>query len=162
MSTSSGTAVSIRPLVEDDLKQVLMIETQSYPQPWSKTAFEAELGKPYTRALALTDDETDSIVIGYIVYWVQTDGISLLNVTVDPKWRGFGFGMKLMQAMIKEAVQEDIPRIVLEVRESNKSAISLYQSIGFTITHERKRFYSNGETALVMEIKTSDAPSVLQ
>jgi ribosomal-protein-alanine N-acetyltransferase len=161
MSTSSGTAVSIRPMVEDDLKQILMIEGQSYPYPWSKSNFEAELGKAFTRALVLTDDETDAIVIGYIVYWVQADGISLLNVAADPKWRGFGFGMKLMQAMIKEAVQEDIPRIILEVRESNKGAIKLYQSIGFQITHERKGFYSNGETALVMEIKTSDAPAML-
>jgi ribosomal-protein-alanine N-acetyltransferase len=162
MSTSSGTAVSIRPLVEDDLKKALMIEAQSYPQPWSKSSFEAEMTKPFTRALVLTDDETDSIVIGYIIYWVQADGISLLNVAVDPKWRGFGFGLKLMQAMIKEAVQEDIPRIILEVRESNKNAVALYQSIGFKITHERKKFYSDGETALVMEIKTSDAPAVLQ
>ena len=65
--------------------------------------------------------------------------------------------MKLMQAMIKEAVKEDISRIVLEVRESNKNAIELYTTIGFKVTHEREKFYSNGETALVMEIKTSDA-----
>ncbi len=162
MSTSSGIPVSIRPMVDDDLKQALQIEMQSYPQPWSLANFESELKNPITRALVLTDDETDSIVVGYIFYWVQAEGISLLNVAVDPKWRGFGFGMKLMQAMIKEAVQEDLPRIILEVRASNTGAIELYQSIGFIVTHERKRFYADGETALVMEIKTSDATGMIQ
>ena len=111
--------------------------------------------------LVLTDDETDSIVVGYIVYWLQAEAISLLNVAVDPNWRGFGFGMKLMQAMIKETVQEDISKIILEVRESNSSAIALYNTIGFKVTHTRKNFYSNGETALVMEIKTSEASGLI-
>jgi len=162
MSTHSEPSVSLRPAVTDDLKQIMEIEVQSYPEPWKKTHFLDEMQKSYARLLVLTDDDTDMIVIGYIVYWVQSSGISLLNVTVDPKWRGFGFGMKLMQAMIKEAVHEDIPRIVLEVREGNSHAIALYRGIGFQVTHTRKSFYSNGENALVMEIKTSDAPTTLQ
>ena len=162
MSTHSEPGVSLRPAVTDDLKQIMEIEVQSYPEPWKKTHFLDEMQKSYARILVLTDDDTDMIVIGYIVYWVQSSGISLLNVTVDPKWRGFAFGMKLMQAMIKEAVHEDIPRIILEVRESNAHAISLYQQIGFKETHQRKKFYSNGENAIVMEIKTSDAPTTIQ
>ena len=162
MSTNSEPAVSPRPAVEEDLKQILQIEVQSYPEPWKMSHFHDELKKPYTRAIVLTDDETDSIVIGYIVYWLQAEGVSLINVAVDPKWRGFGFGMRLMQTMINEAVKEDIPRIILEVRESNKNAIALYTSIGFKGTHTRKSFYSNGETALVMEIKTSEASSTIQ
>ena len=162
MSTKSEPRVSPRPAVEDDLKQILQIEVQSYPEPWKIGHFQDELKKPYTRAIVLTDDETDSIVIGYIVYWLQAEGVSLLNVSIDPKWRGFGFGMRLMQTMINEAVKEDIPRIILEVRASNKNAIALYHSIGFKVTHERTGFYANGETALVMEIKTSDATSTIQ
>jgi ribosomal-protein-alanine N-acetyltransferase len=166
MSTHSepsvGPPVSLRPAVTDDLKQMLEIEVQSYPEPWKKTHFLDEMQKRHARILVLTDDDTDSIIIGYIIYWIQAEGVSLVNVAVDPKWRGFGFGMKLMQAMVKEAVHEDISRIVLEVRESNASAIALYHTIGFKVTHTRKGFYSNGETALVMEIKTSDAPRVVQ
>lgn len=163
MSTESNQpSVSLRPAVADDLKQMLEIEVQCYPEPWKKTHFLDEMQRSFARLLVLTDDETDSIVAGYIVYWVQAEGISLMNMAVDPKWRGFGFGMKLMQAMIKEAVDGDIPRIVLEVRESNTSALKLYERIGFHVTLKRKKFYSNGETALVMELKTSDAPSVIQ
>ncbi len=155
-------SVSIRPMVTEDLKQILLIEAQSYPEPWKKEHFLDEMQRNHSRHFVLTDDETDSIVIGYIIYWLQAEGVSLLNITVDPKWRGFGFGMKLMQTMIKETVMEDIPKIILEVRESNKNAIELYQNIGFRVTHTRKNFYSNGETALVMEIKTSEASGMIQ
>ena len=162
MSTASEPTFSLRPLTADDLPQVRAIETKSYPQPWTAQHFQVELDRPYTRALVLTDDDTDQIVVGYIVYWVQAEGISLLNIAVDPKWRGFGFGFNLMQAMIKEAVSEDISRIVLEVRESNQNAIALYERIGFKVTHRRKNFYADGETAFVMEIKTSEASHLLQ
>jgi hypothetical protein len=34
--------------------------------------------------------------------------------------------------------------------------------MGFAKTHERKQFYSNGETAWVMELRTSDIQTPLQ
>ena len=71
-------------------------------------------------------------------------------------------GHKLMQVMINEVVREEIPRIVLEVRKSNERAIALYERIGFRTTHERKKFYQDGESALVMEIKTSDIETMIQ
>lgn len=124
--------------------------------PWSRTQFEAELHKSHAKFLVLTDDETDSVVVGYIVYWVQVEGASLLNVCVAPKFRGLGFGEQLVRTMIKDVVREEIPCTRLEVRASNQAAISLYQRIGFKKTHEREKFYSDGETADVMELKTSD------
>jgi len=155
-------SVSIRPAVSDDLEQILAIEKVSYPEPWGSDHFIEEFKKPFARTLVLTDDETDSIVVGYIVYWLQAEGVSLLNVCVNPKWRTLGFSKMLMHAMINEAVREEIPRIVLEVRESNTEAIALYQRIGFKTIHERKGFYHDGETALVMEIKTSEIQTMVQ
>lgn len=146
----------------EDLEQILTIEKQCYPEPWSADHFVVEIERTISRVLVLTDDETDSIVIGYIVYWLQTEGASLLNVSIDPKWRGLGFAQRLMQIMIKEVVREEIPRLILEVRKSNQSAISLYQKIGFKTTHTREKFYKDGEAALVMELKTSDIQTLIQ
>ncbi len=151
---------SVRPLTQDDLPAVLQIEKVSYlePQqtPWSRESFEAEMAKPYARAYVLTDDETDSTVAGYIVFWLQAEACSLLNVAVNLSFRGLGFGEQLIRAMIKDVVREEYPRIVLEVRASNEGAIRLYQKIGFKETHRRLGFYKDGEAALVMELKTSE------
>lgn len=160
--TSEIPQFSPRPACSDDLEQILFIEQASYPEPWSADHFIAEMQKPYSKTLVLTDDETDASVVGYIIYWVQAEGASLLNVAVHPKWRGLGFAKRLIQEMIKEIVRDEISKIVLEVRESNQNAIFLYEKIGFKLTHRRAKFYSDGEAALVYEIKTSDVPSVIQ
>ncbi len=154
--------MSPRPASVDDLPAILEIERESHPEPWSEIHFQKELDTPYSRVMVLTDDETDSIVLGYLVYWLQAEGVSLLNITIAPKWRGLGLSRLLMSTMINEAVREEIPRIILEVRASNEQAIGVYEHIGFKRTHERKGFYSNGETAIVMEVKTSDIPAILQ
>ena len=154
--------VSTRPAVEEDLESMLKIEAASYPEPWSAEHFRQEMQKPYARVLVLTDDETDAIILGYITYWVQVEGASLLNIAVAPNWRHFGFARRLMQTMVNEVVRDEIPKITLEVRESNSGAIALYQTMGFTKTHERKKFYSNGETAWVMELKTSELSGMVQ
>jgi ribosomal-protein-alanine N-acetyltransferase len=43
-----------------------------------------------------------------------------------------------------------VKTIDLEVRKSNINALSLYRKEHFDITGERKNFYSDGETAIIM------------
>jgi ribosomal-protein-alanine N-acetyltransferase len=154
--------LSPRPACLEDLDSVLKIEESSHPRPWSRTGFEKELSTPWSRFLVLTDDETDTRIFAYIVYWIQVEGVSLLNVTVAPEWRGMGLSRKLMQLMIQETIREEIPRILLEVRESNQTAIRLYESCGFKKTHERKGFYADGESAWVMENRTEGIETPIQ
>ncbi len=155
-------SVSLRPATPDDLEQILEIEGKSYPEPWSREHFTIEMQTPHSRFLVLTDDETDSVVLGYLIYWIQAEGVSLLNISTHPKWRGLGFSKKMIQAMINETVREEIPKIILEVRASNRVAIRLYLQSGFKKTHERKNFYKDGESAVVMEMKTSDIDTLIQ
>jgi ribosomal-protein-alanine N-acetyltransferase len=154
--------VSIRPVTLDDLTQILKIENLSYPSPWTPLQFQTELTTAHSKFLVLTDDETDEFIVGYVIYWVQVEGVSLLNVTIHPEWRGLGSAQRLMRAMINETVRDEIPKIVLEVRPSNSGAIKLYTRLGFKKTHERKNFYHNGETAIVMELKTSELSAMIQ
>lgn len=147
---------SIRPATVEDLNQMVAIEKMCYPVPWDSEHFNSELAKPHSVVWVLTDDETDQIVAGYIVFWLQVESCSLLNVAVHMDYRGVGFGEKLIRAMINEVVRTEYPRIILEVRKSNLGAIKLYEKIGFKKTHERKNFYQDGETAYVYELETSN------
>ena len=61
---------------------ILAIEKASYPKPWGRDQFGHEWTLPYSRFLVLTDDETDSLVIGYLVYHLQAEAVSLLNLSV--------------------------------------------------------------------------------
>lgn len=140
----------------DDLPALVQLDSLCAPNPWTETQFHEELNRKFARILVMTDDDTDSVIAAYLVYWLQAEAVSLLNLGVGPNWRGLGFARRLIQTMIKEAVREDIPKVVLEVRESNMAAIRLYHSIGFQDTHRRESFYSDGESARIMELKTSE------
>jgi ribosomal-protein-alanine N-acetyltransferase len=66
------------------------------------------------------------------------------------------YAKDVLLKVFEECTKRGIVFISLEVRESNVPAISLYQSLGFTIEGTRKNFYSNPrENAFVM-IKNLD------
>ena len=144
---------SIRPISQDDLSQIAEVERRSHIAPWTEKHFEEEMAKPYSRIFLLTDDETDEKIAGYVVFWVLGEDAQILNVVVDPPWRGQGYSRLLVLRAIQIARAENISNIRLEVRRSNIVALSLYQSLGFYICQLRKRFYSDGEDAYAMELR---------
>jgi ribosomal-protein-alanine N-acetyltransferase len=150
-----GGATSLRPATEEDIPQLLEVERHVHVAPWTADNFKGEMGKPYSQVLLLTDDETDSKVIGYIVFWLMFDECQILNVAVDLPYRGLGHAKKMIRRVIDLALKKDIKRAILEVRKTNLPAVQLYQSLGFGITQIKKGFYSNGEDAYQMSLDLS-------
>jgi len=146
----STKTLSLRPATEDDIAQVAKIEKVVHVAPWSEESFRSELTKPYSQFLVFTDDETDSEICGYIVFWIMLDECQILNVAVDLPSRGLGLAKQMIRKAALLAYQNGIRKMVLDVRKSNLSAIHLYQSLRFAITHIRKNFYANGEDAYSM------------
>lgn len=153
---------SVRPATEDDLEQVLEIERDSFPKPWQAEAFKTEMSRSYARFWVLTDDETDTKVLGYIVFWLQAEAVSLLTIAVRPTERGQGYAERMIREMVKCVTHDEYPKIILEVRESNQAARKLYQKMGFSEIASRKGFYEDGEAAIIYELKTSDVPDTVQ
>jgi len=141
---------SFRPATEDDLPAILKIERQCYKIPWTEEAFRQELTKPFSSFLVVTDDATDSIIMGYIVFWPLFDESHILNVTVNPEWRGLGLAQRLVRHVISASLKKEMKRVFLEVRKSNTAAIALYQKLSFYIDHVKKSFYEDGEDAYFM------------
>lgn len=151
-SPSAKETWTLRPAVPDDIARVLEIERQCYPAPWAEENFCTEFAKPYSHFLVLTDDETDSKIAGYIVFWILFDEGQILNVAVDLPFRGQGFAKLMVRQAVKATTYKGKRKVLLEVRKSNLPAVQLYQSIGFVIIHVRKEFYSNGEDAYQMAL----------
>ena len=75
------------------------------------------------------------------------DEAHILHMAVDPAFRRQGIG----KLMLEEALKTDASKFILEVRESNSPARSLYESFGFKEAYRRKKYYNdNDEDALVM------------
>ncbi len=57
----------------------------------------------------------------------------LSNIAVYPKFRGLGFGTKLLGVIEEEARKTGSRRIVLDVEIDNKKAVKLYERLGYNI-----------------------------
>ena len=89
-------------------------------------------------------------IIGYCSLMVSDQFADVLNIGVHPNYRQQGYGTMLMKHMIATADRNEVDNITLEVRVSNKNAISLYESLGFVSVAKRKQYYQDGEDALLM------------
>lgn len=148
---------SLREATADDLPRLVEIEDRVHVAPWTEAHFEEELAKPYSETLLYTDDETDEVIVGYVVFWLMFDECQILNVAVDLPFRRRGFAQRLIGKALQMALQKNIRRIFLNVRKSNIEAIQLYQGLKFGITHVRKGFYSDGEDAYEMTLDLTGA-----
>jgi ribosomal-protein-alanine N-acetyltransferase len=136
--------LSFLPMLPADLDEVLSIEAVSHIHPWTRGNF------------------SDSLTAGHWAYCIRpqldqaikgsfpaVDELHLLNITVSPKLRRLGLAARMMNAIEAVAVQQQMPRIILEVRPSNSAAVNLYQSIGFEQIGTRKNYYpANPQTGL--------------
>ena len=95
----------------------------------------------------LKEDET---VCGYSNFRVIAGEGELMRIAVHGASRGRGYGRLLMERLLREAEEENVEDITLEVRASNAPAIALYEAYGFQKEAVLKNYYSGPtEDALI-------------
>ena len=141
--------ITICPMSESDLDGVLAIENDSFPRPWTRAHFLAELES--THSFPLVALGAESQIMGYVCPMLILDEGHILDVAVDRNHRGKGIGKLLVERVLSDCRGREAAFVSLEVRESNLSAIHLYRQLGFIETGCRKAYYENGEDALLME-----------
>jgi len=147
-----SSRVTIDLMKKTDLPEILAIEGESFPTPWTVGMFKRELESAHARCLcARIDSEDQSVVAAYIIFWLIADEAHLHNLAVDKEYRGQGLAFALMGVMKKIAGENKITSQTLEVRESNTEAIKLYRKCGFVVKGVRPLYYTDThEDALIM------------
>ena len=87
--------------------------------------------------------------IGFITYSVNVDTIDIADLFVAESYRNKGVGCALISSLMQDATRRGVKKLFLEVRESNAPAKSLYEKAGFTFLSTRKKYYADGENALI-------------
>ncbi|HIU10510.1 MAG TPA: ribosomal protein S18-alanine N-acetyltransferase [Candidatus Avidehalobacter gallistercoris] len=130
------------------LPQLLAIENEAFAEPWSETAYRAEIARPISHVLLLVREET---LLGYAGFWQVLDAAEINNVAVARPWRGEGLGYQLLSGLLDMAAILGCCRVNLEVRAGNAAAQALYAKCGFTVNGHRPGYYEdNHEDALLM------------
>jgi len=159
MNSESGTSQIRQPLIRtmtlSDLDSVIRIEELSFPHPWTRDQFTTELGRePVSRChVAVMEDDGDYAtgpVAGFIMAWLVVDELHITNLAVAPEARRGGVAAALLVQSIREATELGAVWCQLDVRASNTAARGLYSLFGFKPLGTRKRYYHNGEDAVVM------------
>lgn len=110
------------------------------------------LSRPGSLVLFAADSSESDIWHGSALIDVGTYSADLLYIYVRPEWRRTGVSRQLMEmvfATLKSKRQTE--SLFLEVRISNVEAQKFYYGLGMTLIGTRKRYYANGEDALIFK-----------
>lgn len=139
----------LRPLMEADLAAVAAIEEASDLPSRSPEARRKELGDERTRAVVL---EVGGEVVGVGSLWLAPDDAHITSLAVAEEARRRGHGRRLAAALVALAASLEAEAVTLEVRASNGAARALYGGCGFEEVGERRRYYADGEDAVIMTL----------
>ena len=139
--------MQIVPMTSAHLPDILKVEAESFAHPWTENMFLEELsGKTAYYRVAMEGERA----VGYMGMWILADEGHITNVAVAKDFRRQGIAAALVADFIRLAQEYRLIFVTLEVRESNASAISLYEKMGFVPVGRRKRYYDNTEDAILM------------
>ena len=162
--------IVLREMTRADIGAVRRIESEAYRDAWPSRLFEQELQNGFAQYLVAVERTTTpppsgpisalrravrggahERVVGFMGVWYMVDQLHLVTIAVDPHHQGRGVGQRLMLECFRLALEAELTEIVLEVRESNTPARTLYERFGFRKAGELKDYYKdNHETAVVM------------
>ncbi len=166
MDTSKIT-FSIRPCKYQDLYKVIEINEVALPENYPYYFFEQIFEKyPESFLVAELHDDNpnnDLLLVGYVMWRVErgisTFGVQLVkkghlvSIAVLESLRHQGIGSELLKQSILRVNGYNVDEFVLEVRVSNISAVSLYESkFKFEKARVIEEYYRDGESAYYMAL----------
>lgn len=145
-------SVAFRFMRQEDLDQVMKIEQSICDIPWTRRNFEDCLASDYHCKILDHDGEH----AGHSVLSAAAGEAHLLNISIDFRFQGKGFGRVLLKHMLAAAVELGAKTVFLEVRDSNEVAQALYLSEGFNEVGRRLNYYpakQGREDAVIMAME---------
>ena len=149
------------------------LEELCFPSFWTEEQFRETWEQHWFAGYGLFEGGR---LVAYISLSVLAGELEVLNIAVHPESRGRGLSRPLMAFALADTLEGghllrrgmDVPQSenwengVLEVRVGNAPARALYSGLGFQEAGMRKRYYSDGEDALIMTLEPQAFRSALQ
>jgi ribosomal-protein-alanine N-acetyltransferase len=138
----------------EHLEDVMVIENQAYPFPWTRSMFISSLSSKDV-CLSLIADQK---IIGYAIFNYIMDETHLLNICISSDYQCMGLGRLLLRQIVLLSIEKRSAMFFLEVRRSNTHAIDLYFSEGFNEVGVRPNYYPSekgSEDAILMTLDLS-------
>ena len=142
----------------DDLPQVLQIQKALAFQDWNERQFIAEITANYALCVVYEEAQFNTNedprlrgddILGYAIFHLMGPDSELLSIATNDSHQRAGIGTALLNAGIAHLDFENGDKMFLEVREGNTKARRFYEKHGFEPYAERKKYYADGENAIL-------------
>ncbi|OCQ50863.1 Mycothiol acetyltransferase [Photorhabdus australis subsp. thailandensis] len=134
-----------------DLPSAFLVEKASHAFPWNEKTFFSNQGERYLNYKIAINEQ----LIGFAITQLVLDEATLFNIAIHPDYQGKGYGKALLEYLISILPGKGMNTLWLEVRQSNYSAIRLYEQSGFNQVSVRKNYYPTAtgkEDAIIMAL----------
>lgn len=144
MSVTQMTGTHLRWMIRSDMDAVVAIEKESHVLPWTKAEFSIALRQ--SNAAAMVAERNDEVV-GYIVYELHKNQITVLNLAVRERSRRLGVGSEILRRMKDKIDFQRRTSIEFELRESNVAGQLFARENGFLCTSIIHGWYADSDDA---------------
>lgn len=126
---------------------------------WTQAQLQSSLMGASARVRVAVDSDSDSIeganamapdILGFVLARRIADSLEIDLVAVTPSKRRLGIGRSLLSRLIEAESRSGLGEARLELASSNDPARALYQGLGFVVVGKRKRYYPDGDDALLL------------
>lgn len=144
----------VRRLQAPDLARVAALSDEAFPEPHESAnrvdvpGLREELARPIARVFVL---EAEQDLHGFFIGWLVADELQIHTVAVAVAVRKQGHATAFLKRVLLTVGAEGARIASLELRAGNRAAYALYTRLGFHEVGQRKSYYANGETAVLMQ-----------
>lgn len=148
----------VREMTIDDVPQVLQIQKALAFQDWNERQFIAEITANYALCVVYEEAQFNTNedprlrgddILGYAIFHLMGPDSELLSIATNDSHQRAGIGTALLNAGLAHLDFENGDKMFLEVREGNTKARRFYEKHGFEPYAERKKYYADGENAIL-------------
>lgn len=127
-------------LTVEEEKQYLEIESEIWPdKPLGLQRLRVNKKNQLWKSMIVREGET---IVGCVMVWKDQDDMGVIEeLFVRKNWRNRGIAKYLLTQALTYLKNNEIPIVELMVDTTNRSALSLYQSVGFQIVEEEVRYF---------------------
>lgn len=141
--------ILISKMQDEDIDEALLAEQSHNIHILSKNILKEDIkNKNYYYLVAKNNQKK---IVGYIGISYVLDEADIISIVVHKDYTKNGIATLLLQEIFKFAKDNNIQKLMLEVRNSNIPAQKLYEKHGFKQITIRKKYYDNSEDALIYE-----------
>ncbi len=137
-------SITVRNVAKDEAERAAAIERECLKTAWTEKQI-TELPENAVYLVAFDGEEMCGIASMYCLL----DEGQIMNVAVSEKFRRKGIANSLMNRLLERAKEKNCKTVTLEVAENNKSAVALYEKLGFFTVGKRKGFYGDADAILM-------------